>query len=425
MSGDEPILTDREERAAAALRTALYEIAAAEPFRVNREAFTAPVVRNRMVRGRLPVGLAAALAVVLVAAMAVFAGPRLGIGGPGKTATHFDNGQFAFDYPAAWKTLATRSGGDLPVLGTGDYSLGCPGQPSATGCGEEITDVSDGRIVVTMWVDSSGPPAACVKNDALSAAPLGTAWIRRYDEDTLHATQPTTRWEIRRPGYDFGMTGNLWIQAVTDNPAEVANAVALVATFHWEKAADYCQSPTAGPSLPGTTGHFDNGRFSFGYPSSWRVIAGDYYEAMAYETVAVLGTGEWRSGCYITDNGGGCNGDTVDVSGGRVVVKIYERVGGPAPMCEGRTAANATLGPNAVSVTSADGATTWEIRMPGYEFSWPNNIFVEAWSDGQAGLSQAEALVASFRWDAGLPSAAGNCAQIDTPAPPTVGPGPS
>jgi hypothetical protein len=416
MGNDEPGLTAREERAAAALAAALHEIAAAEPFRVDRAAFAAAAPRDRVVRSHLPAGLAAALAVVLIASLAVFAAPRLGIG-PSAAQSHFDNGQFAFDYPVAWQSLGTEPVSGLPVLGTGSWRLGCPGDPSATDCGEEIMDVTGGRIVVTMWINS-GAPASCVKTDTAGTAPLGDAWIRRYNEDSLHATQPTTRWEIRRPGYDFGMNGNLWIQAVTDNQTELANVQAMLATFHWQEAADYCHSPTAAPTLPGRAGHFDNGQFAFDYPAGWRVLAADYLEGMANETVAVLGTGVWRSGCYTTDNGGGCTGDIVDVSGGRVVVKIYERVGGPAPDCQAMTTANATLGPNAVSVTSADGATTWEIPLPGKEFGWPGNIFVEAWSDGQAGQSQAEALVASFGWASG--AGAGMCVPADTPAPPTV-----
>lgn len=424
MSDDEPILTAREERAAAGLRLALRDVSQEWPLRVDAAAWVASVQRQRSIGRRLPVGIAAALVVVLVAAVAVFAGPRIGIGKPAETQAHYDNGQFAFDYSSSWRTIATDSNG-LPVLGTGDWGLGCPGQPSASGCGEEITDISGGRIVLTMWVQSPGPPAYCSGNDALETAPLGTGWIRRYDEDARYVTQPTTRWEIRRPGYDFGMTGNLWIQAVTDNPAELANAAALVATFRWEKAGDYCQSPTVRPSLPGTAGHFDNGRFSFDYPAGWTVLAGDYYEAMAYEVVAVLGTGVFRSGCTWTDNGAGCTGDAVDVNGGRVVVKIYERVGGPAPTCQGDVQANATLGPNAVQLTTGQGsALQWEIRLPGYEFGWPNNIFVEAWTSGDLSIAQVEALVASFRWASSV-SNAGNCAPLDTPAPTTGMPGPS
>lgn len=400
MSADEPILTAIEERAAGALRAALHEGATSEPFRFDSGVLTEPVSRDRVLRGRLPVGMAAALAVVLVAVMAVFAGPQLGIGRPAVSLAHFDNGQFAFDYSSSWRTIAVDQNG-LPVLGTGDWRLGCPDQPSATGCGEEITDISGGRIVVTMWAQSPGPPAYCSEDDGLAAAPLGTAWIRQYDESALEATQPTTRWEIRRPGYGFGMTGNLWIQAVTDNPAELANAEALVATFRWEKAGDYCQSQTAGPSLPGTAGRFDNGQFSFYYPAGWAVLSGDYYETRAYDVVAVLGTGVFHSGCTWTDNGAGCTGDTVDVSGGRVVVKIFERVGGPAPMCGGGQA-NETLGPNAVQLTGQGSALLWEIRFPGYEFGWPNNIFVEAWTSGSELIAQVEALVASFRWASGV-----------------------
>jgi hypothetical protein len=422
MASDEPGLTASQERAASALGAALHEIAAAEPFHVDRGALAAPAPR-RAIRSYLPAALAAALAVVLIASLAVFAAPRLGIG-PSAAQSHFDNGQFAFDYPTAWQTLGTEPGGGLPVLGTGSWRLGCEGDPSATGCGEEITDVSGGRIVVTMWINS-GAPAACVKADNLGAAPLGDTWIQRYDETSTYVRQPTTRWEIRRPGYDFSMNGNLWIQAVTDNPAELANAAAMVATFHWEAAADYCHSPTAAPTLPGSAGHFDNGQFAFDYPASWRVLAADYPEGMAVQVYAVLGTGSWKSGCSFTDNGGMCSGDTVDVGGGRVVVKIWSLVGGPVPACTGNNQASATFGPNAVAESTYGSAIDWQIRYPGAEFGWTDDVDVAIWADGPAGLAQAQTLIASFRWDPGTVSGAGMCVPADTPAPPTVEPGAS
>ena len=123
---------------------------------------------------------------------------------------------------------------------------------------------------------------------------------------------------------------------------------------------------------------------------------------MALRTYAVLGTGTWHSGCRAVDNGYECTGDSADVSGGGIVVKIYSLVGGPLSVwCTGDTAANATLGPNAVLKAGA-GIVTWEIRRPGAEFGWQGNISVEAWTSDAATMAQAEALVASFRWAPGV-----------------------
>jgi hypothetical protein len=167
---------------------------------------------------------------------------------------------------------------------------------------------------------------------------------------------------------------------------------------------------SAGPAstLPGTPGHFDNGQFSFDYPANWRTISGQQNEGYALSLYAVLGTGDWKNGCYFTSGGGGCTGDTVDVSGGRIVVKLFERVGGPVNECGAGIAANATLGPNAVSKLTDGSATTWEIRQPGADFRWVDNVFVQVWASGPQQVAQAEALVAGFHWTDSA-SRAGNC----------------
>ncbi len=179
-------------------------------------------------------------------------------------------------------------------------------------------------------------------------------------------------------------------------------------------------SAEPGAPLPGTPGHFDNGDFSFDYPATWRTLSGLYFEGLANEVDAVLWTGGWRTGCtqtmYPNGNGGGsCGGDSFDVSGGRIVVKVWRRVGGPADICGPDVAANATLGPNAVLRTGPDQAAVWEIREPGGQFGWSYNVFVEAHSEDASGLAAAEAVVASFRWAAGRTS--GGCYQMDTSAP--------
>ena len=172
-------------------------------------------------------------------------------------------------------------------------------------------------------------------------------------------------------------------------------------------------------------GHFDNGEFSFDYPAGWQVLAADYQEGLAVHVDAVLGTGAWKTGCVHTDNGGSCTGDTVDVSGGRVVVRVWRRVDGPMNGCMASNEATATFGPHAVYQGSYGSTVDWQIRLPGARFGWAGNVDVAVWADGQAGLEQAQALIASFRWAAGTPDDAGNCAPMGIASPPTVLPSPS
>lgn len=179
-------------------------------------------------------------------------------------------------------------------------------------------------------------------------------------------------------------------------------------------------SAEPGATLPGTAGHFDNGGYSFDYPTAWHVLSGLYPEGFANEVDAVIGTGNWRTGCTQTTypdghGGGSCTGDAFDVSGGRIVVKVWRRVGGPADVCGEHETPNATVGPNAVLRSGPDSAAVWEIRRPGGQFGWGYNVFIEAHTDGGSGLAAAEALVGSFRWAAG--ANAGACYQMDTPSP--------
>jgi hypothetical protein len=206
-------------------------------------------------------------------------------------------------------------------------------------------------------------------------------------------------------------------------PAAVAVAALLVlAAACAGGSASVSASPTAqsAPSLPGAPGHFDNGDFTFDYPASWRTLSGLYDETIVNEVDAVLGTGDWRTGCFETEYPDGhgsisCTGDTFVVTGGRVVVKVWRRVGGPVDTCGGDVGANATLGENAVLRTGSDSDSVWEIRNPGQHFGWANNVIVEAHTSSAAGLAQAEALVASLRWIPGRPLV--ECYLLDTAAP--------
>ena len=176
--------------------------------------------------------------------------------------------------------------------------------------------------------------------------------------------------------------------------------------------------PSSSPATPTSRpGQFDNGTFSFDYPTGWRTLSGLYYEGLASTVDIVIGTGDWQTGCYSNSGGGGCSGDKVNVSGGRIVVKVYRRTGGPAPECRAGPSANATLGPNAVLASTTGTMTTWEIAQPNAQFGWPDNIFVEAHADGPAGLVEAEALVASVRWDPGATNLYCSSPQTQPPSP--------
>ncbi len=161
---------------------------------------------------------------------------------------------------------------------------------------------------------------------------------------------------------------------------------------------------TPAPSLPGTPGHYDDGQFSFDYPTDWPVIAGtdNGREFVAY-VLAVFGNGTWAENCQSGGDSSfgwsNCGTDVVTVPTGGEVVKVYLWYGGPAVPCRGDTQANATYGDLAVRETVEPGVTTWEIRAPGNEFGQPNNIFVEAHTDDPAQLAKAVGVMASFRWN--------------------------
>jgi hypothetical protein len=174
---------------------------------------------------------------------------------------------------------------------------------------------------------------------------------------------------------------------------------------------------TAIPTLPGTPGHFDNGEFSFDYPADWPVLAA--FQSLPNPTffiAVVLGTGTWHENCqHGTDSQGDwmtCGTDVVTVPSGRIVVKVYWRDGGPAPMCESPApTANVMFGSTEVLKTVDGDVTTWEFRWPDGQFFWPNDPIFEVHTSDPAQLTKAEAMVASFRWGANAPSAGGICSQ--------------
>jgi len=169
---------------------------------------------------------------------------------------------------------------------------------------------------------------------------------------------------------------------------------------------------TSAESLPGTPGHFDDGEMSFDYPADWPVLAAGVPESCGnIYVLAVLGFGSWDAGANQPQSNGAmlCGIDTVTVQPGGVVVRIYRREGGPAPVCEGDTKANATFALNAVQEWVDGAVTSWEIRVPGGEFDMPNNPVFEVHTSDPALMAKARAIVASFGWSAGAPSYVGLC----------------
>ncbi len=270
MTTEEPMLTQAEQTAAEALRIALHEIAGAWPVRVDAGALSAHTsARRRSFGGRSPLGLAAALAVALIGATAVVAWPRDGAAGtvpsPSRVPTevptegptlpgtpgHFDNGQFSFDYPNSWSTLgggvaSTTVEYVLAVLGTGTWRENCQsgadGSSSWMNCGSDIVEVPAGGIVVKVYLWYGGPFVPC-RGDTQANATLGQYAVRKTVEGDL------TRWEMRPPGNEFGQPNNIFVEAHTGDPNQLARAEGVVRSFRW-KTSDQgpgmgCESPSA------------------------------------------------------------------------------------------------------------------------------------------------------------------------------------
>ena len=174
--------------------------------------------------------------------------------------------------------------------------------------------------------------------------------------------------------------------------------------------------------FPGTPGHFDNGEFSFDYPTDWQVLAVDVPESCyVIQVAAVIGVGGWAIAPNETlpDGAVRCGLDTVDVPSGGIVVRLYWRASGPVPMCVSPApTANASAGSNAVLKTVDGNVTSWEFVRPGVQFGWPGNPIFEVHTSDAAQLAKAEAMLASFRWESGARNSGQDCSQDQATVPP-------
>ncbi len=147
--------------------------------------------------------------------------------------THYSAGEHgvSFDYPAGWRVIAENQYGgvvqqDIVVLGTGSWSDGCTvGANSANCTGEKLT-VAPGQIVVRVYRDHQFGPVVMCDPAPTANSTLGAVVARVTGSSTDRI------WEIREPNTPyFGAQNNLWVEARSDDPAQMAKAEALVASL--------------------------------------------------------------------------------------------------------------------------------------------------------------------------------------------------
>jgi hypothetical protein len=155
------------------------------------------------------------------------------------TPGHFDDGQLAFDYPSEWSTLgggiaSTTVEYILAVLGNGTWRENCQsgtaGSMSWMNCGADIVEVAPGGIVVKVYRWWGGPFVPC-RGDTVANATLGQYAVRKKIEGNV------TSWEMRPPGNEFGQPNNIFVEAHTSDPNQLARAEGLVRSVRFEDSA--------------------------------------------------------------------------------------------------------------------------------------------------------------------------------------------
>jgi hypothetical protein len=150
------------------------------------------------------------------------------------TAGHFDDGSIAFDYPSSWPVIAgphsaaSRVTYVLAVLGNGSWQENCQTSPdgSVRSCGLDTVSFPPGGIVVKIYRYYGGPAPIC-RGDVQANATFGPNAVRKTADGS------TTSWELRPPGNEFGQPNNVFIEAHTDDSAQLATAESIVASFRW------------------------------------------------------------------------------------------------------------------------------------------------------------------------------------------------
>jgi hypothetical protein len=204
-----------------------------------------------------------------------------------------------------------------------------------------------------------------------------------------------------------------WALAAAATLVVVAVAGAVLGVRYGSSGGGPTETPTPIPTLPGSPGRFDNGEFSFDYPTDWQVLAVDVPESCyIIQVAAVIGVGSWAIAPNesLPDGAVRCGVDAVEVPAGGIVVRLYWRAGGPAPVCwSPAPTPNASAGPNPVVRTEDGDMTSWEFARAGAQFGWPNNPIFEIHTSDPGQLAKAQAMVASFRWGPGAAASGPDC----------------
>jgi len=131
---------------------------------------------------------------------------------------HYENNGIAIDYPSDWHVIAHDVQENLmeyviAVIGTGAWHENCSG----TSCAPDTFDLGGGRVAVKFYLTHQiGPITICGGNDA--NATLGDVAVMQS------GTATDRTWEIRRPTTPFNAVNNLWVEARSDDPAQVERA---------------------------------------------------------------------------------------------------------------------------------------------------------------------------------------------------------
>lgn len=160
-------------------------------------------------------------------------------------------------------------------------------------------------------------------------------------------------------------------------------------------------SPYQGPAVNGLV-TYHGPLVSFEYPAEWREITGSFQAYHYYRIEAVVGTGDWTTGCiqYLdlqgNVNGESCSGETFDVGPGEVVVEMLTA---DNPAGYHATAPPATAGivdGLPYSTVTSGSRTTWRIyNIPNDP---PLDVIAEFGEQPSAtARRQVEALIASIR----------------------------
>ncbi len=150
------------------------------------------------------------------------------------TPGHFDDGTVSFDYPSSWPIIAGVHTPLIPVIyvlavfGNGTWKENCKSSAdgSSQECGADVVSFPPGGIVVKVY-RYWGSPAPVCRGDVQANATLGPNAVRQAVDGSM------TSWELRPPGNEFPQPNNIFVEADTNDPAQLAKAEDIVASFRW------------------------------------------------------------------------------------------------------------------------------------------------------------------------------------------------